>query len=248
LIRVSVAVLTIVVLSYLLIFSNQFHSNIIAQTNRPYNHSLDLVKILVDKAIESFQDNSTNSTISHLQAAYYELLKSANNNKINSSNIQTLVLLIGHTIKVMSENNASLVTSGNLSITDFPLSPPSIILSRFFRQPVFLLTTQVAKIIMVCLILRQRLLLLLFTGCPVGIILTGIVRRAHHATSRCTSHTPQQLFSTSMIYRNQCERCRRSHKYIWNTSSWKPFISRRCSLFTTPFCSFYTSRRSIIFS
>lgn len=109
----SVAVLTIVVLSYLLIFSNQFHSNIIAQTNRPYNHSLDLVKIHVDKAIESFQDNSTNSTISHLQAAYYESLKSANNNKINSSNIQTLVILIGHTMKVMSEINASTVAKND---------------------------------------------------------------------------------------------------------------------------------------
>ena len=112
-IRVSVAVLTIVVLSYLLIFSNQFHSNITAQTNRPYNYSLDLVKILVDRAIESFQDNSTNSTISHLQAAYYELLTSANNNKINSSIIQTLVLLIGHTIKLMSENNASTVAKND---------------------------------------------------------------------------------------------------------------------------------------
>jgi hypothetical protein len=72
-----------------------------------------LVKILVDKAIESFQANSTNNTISHLQAAYYELLISANNNKIYSSNIQALVLLIGHTIKVMSENNASAVAKND---------------------------------------------------------------------------------------------------------------------------------------
>lgn len=35
---------------------------------------------------------------------------------------------------------------------------------------------------------------------------------------------------------------------IWNTSSWKPFIYTRCSLFTTPFRSFNTSRSDIIFS
>ncbi|MGC1930773.1 MAG: hypothetical protein WA667_17525 [Candidatus Nitrosopolaris sp.] len=71
-----------------------------------------MVKILVDKAIQSFQDNSTNNTISHLQAAYYELLMSGNN-KITSSNIQTLVLLIGHTVKLMSENNACTVAKND---------------------------------------------------------------------------------------------------------------------------------------
>jgi len=96
--------------------SNRFQYNIFAQTNSPYNYNLDLVKIFVDKAIESFQDNSTNNTISSLQAAYYELLISANNNKIYSSNIQALVLLIGNTIKLMSENSTNIVAK-NDSIT-----------------------------------------------------------------------------------------------------------------------------------
>ena len=36
-----------------------------------------------------------------------------------------------------------------------------------------------------------------------------------------------------------------SNKHIRNTFSWKPSISTRCSLFATPFCSFYTCRSSI---
>ncbi|MFZ0224621.1 MAG: hypothetical protein WAM42_23310, partial [Candidatus Nitrosopolaris sp.] len=88
----------------MIIFSYLFHSNIFSQTNSFYNHNLISVKILVDRAIQSFQNNSSNNTISHLEAAYYELLMSTNNNTIKSSNIRTLVLLIGHTIKLMSEN------------------------------------------------------------------------------------------------------------------------------------------------
>ncbi|MGA8082333.1 MAG: hypothetical protein WB988_10755 [Candidatus Nitrosopolaris sp.] len=104
---VPLAVLTIVVLSCLIIFSYLFHSNIFSQTNSFYNHNLISVKILVDRAIQSFQNNSSNNTISHLEAAYYELLMSTNNNTIKSSNIRTLVLLIGHTIKLMSENTVA---------------------------------------------------------------------------------------------------------------------------------------------
>jgi hypothetical protein len=79
---------------------------IFSQTDRLYNYTPVLIKISIDKAIQSYQDNCINNTISHLQAAY-QLLMSANSNKTNISNIQTLLLLIGHTIRLMSENNTN---------------------------------------------------------------------------------------------------------------------------------------------
>jgi hypothetical protein len=69
-----------------------------------------LIKTFIDKAIQSYQNNSINNAISHLRAADYQLLMSANNNKTNISNIETLLLLIEHTISLMSENNTNAET------------------------------------------------------------------------------------------------------------------------------------------
>jgi hypothetical protein len=66
-----------------------------------------LIKISIDKAIQSYENNSINNAISHLQAAYHQLLMSANSTKTTTSNIQTLLLLIEHTIGLVSENNTN---------------------------------------------------------------------------------------------------------------------------------------------
>jgi hypothetical protein len=80
-----------------LLFSNQFYY-VFSQTDRLYNYTPVLIKISIDKAIQSYQNNSINNAISHLRAADYQLLMSANNNKTNISNIETLLLLIEHTL------------------------------------------------------------------------------------------------------------------------------------------------------
>lgn len=102
---ISVLILTVAALIFLL-FSNQFYYFIFSQTDRLYNYTPVLIKISIDKAIQSYQDNSINNTISHLQAAY-QLLMSASN-RTNISNIQTLLLLIRQTIRLVSENNANI--------------------------------------------------------------------------------------------------------------------------------------------
>ena len=69
-----------------------------------------MIKISIDKAIQSYENNSINEAISHLQAAHHLLLMSANSTKTtisNSTNIQTLLLLIVHTIGLISENNTN---------------------------------------------------------------------------------------------------------------------------------------------
>jgi hypothetical protein len=65
-----------------------------------------LIKISIDKAIQSYENNSINNAISHLQAAH-QLLMSAISTKTPISNIQTLLLLIVHTIGLISENNTN---------------------------------------------------------------------------------------------------------------------------------------------
>jgi hypothetical protein len=99
----SLLILTIACLICLL-FSNQFYCLGFSQTER---FEYYLAKISIDKAIQSYQDNSINNAISHLQAADYQLLISANSNKTNITNIQTLLLLIEHTIGLISENNTN---------------------------------------------------------------------------------------------------------------------------------------------
>jgi hypothetical protein len=81
-----------------LLFSNQFYYYVFSQTDRPYNYTPVLIKISIDKAIQSYENNSINNAISHLQAADRQLLMSANSTKTTISNIQTLLLLIVHTI------------------------------------------------------------------------------------------------------------------------------------------------------
>lgn len=73
-----------------------------------------MIKISIERAIQSYQDNSINNAILYLQAAYYQLLTSANNNNnTNISNVQTLLLLIGHTIRLVSENNTNAEAKNN---------------------------------------------------------------------------------------------------------------------------------------
>jgi hypothetical protein len=90
-----------------LLFSNQFYYYVFSQRDRPYNYTPVLIKISIDKAIQSYENNSINNAISHLQAAHHQLLMSANNTKTPISNIQTLLLLIVHTIGLISENNTN---------------------------------------------------------------------------------------------------------------------------------------------
>ena len=90
-----------------LLFSNQFYYYVFSQTDRPYNYTPVLIKISIDKAIQSYKNNSINNAISHLQAAHHQLLLSANSTKTTISNIQTLLLLIVHTIGLISENNTN---------------------------------------------------------------------------------------------------------------------------------------------
>ena len=64
----------------------------------------------IDKAIQSYENNSINNAISDLQVSYHQLLMLSNNSKTtvaNSTNIQTLLLLIVHTIGLISENNTN---------------------------------------------------------------------------------------------------------------------------------------------
>jgi hypothetical protein len=101
------SILTVAALICLL-FSNQFYY-VFSQTDRLYNYAPILIKISIDKAIQSYQNNSINNAISHLQAVNYQLLMLVNNNKtdIYLSNIETLLLLIKHTVRLMSENNTN---------------------------------------------------------------------------------------------------------------------------------------------
>jgi hypothetical protein len=109
LIRSSPAVLIIIVLSYLLLNSYQLESNLFAQVAGDYNNNLGLVKILVDKAIQTFQNNSTKEAITHLREAYAELMVSAMDNNIKNkpAGLDSLAFLLGHTIKLLSENNTT---------------------------------------------------------------------------------------------------------------------------------------------
>jgi hypothetical protein len=54
--------------------------------------------------------------MSHLQAAYHQLLMSDNSTLANSTNIQTLLLLIVHAIGLISENNTNVEAKNNDSI------------------------------------------------------------------------------------------------------------------------------------
>ena len=109
LIRSSQAVLIVISLSYLLLYSYQFDSNLFAQVDGYYSNNLGLVKILVDKAIQTFQNNSTKDAITHLREAYAELMVSAMDNNIKNkpAGLDALAFLLGHTIKLLSENNTT---------------------------------------------------------------------------------------------------------------------------------------------
>ena len=102
----SLLILTVAALICLL-FSNQFYYYVFSQRDRPYNSTPVLIKISIDKAIQSYENNSINNAISHLQAAHHQLLMSANSTKTPISNIRTLLLLIVHTIGLISENNTN---------------------------------------------------------------------------------------------------------------------------------------------
>jgi len=109
LIRSLRAVLIIIVLLYLLLNSYQLDSNLFAQVDGDYSNNLGLVKILVDKTIQTFQNNSTKDAITHLREAYAELMVSAMDNNIKNkpAGLDALAFLLGHTIKLFSENNAT---------------------------------------------------------------------------------------------------------------------------------------------
>ncbi|HXX99078.1 MAG TPA: hypothetical protein VEL11_18460 [Candidatus Bathyarchaeia archaeon] len=96
-----------------LLFSNQLYYYVFSQTDRPYNYTPLLIKISIDKAIQSYENNSINNAISYLQAAYHQLLMSANSTKNTISNIQTLLLLIEHTNGLISENNTNAETKND---------------------------------------------------------------------------------------------------------------------------------------
>jgi hypothetical protein len=88
-------------------------------TNVPIKTKLStVVKMLVDNAIQEFQDNNINNTIIHLQGAEQELLSSLpvivnntnninNNNNISSSMAQpfTILLLIRNTIQALDSGD-----------------------------------------------------------------------------------------------------------------------------------------------
>ena len=102
-------------------FSQQLGSNTYGEINRHhYDNELDFIKLYVDKAIQTFQNNSTKDSVLQLRAVYSEL--SAIHNNINSKNnttdIDRLAFLLGHTIRLLllSEKNTNNVTNTN-SIT-----------------------------------------------------------------------------------------------------------------------------------
>jgi len=68
-----------------------------------------LIKILVDKAIQTFQNNSTKDSITNLREAYAELMVSAvdNNIKNKPAGLDAFAFLLGHTIKLLSETNTT---------------------------------------------------------------------------------------------------------------------------------------------
>jgi hypothetical protein len=102
----SLLILTVATLICLL-FSNQFYNCVFSQTDRQYNYTPVLIKISIDKAIQSYENNSINTAISNLRAAHNQLLMLANSTKTTISNIQTLLLLTVHTIGLISENNTN---------------------------------------------------------------------------------------------------------------------------------------------
>lgn len=115
LIRSSQAVLIIIVLSYLLLNSYQFDSNVFAQADGYFSNNIGLVKVLVDKAIQTFQNNSMKDVITHLRGAYAELMISAidNNIKNKPAGLDALAFLLGHTINLLSENNTTTLSKNN---------------------------------------------------------------------------------------------------------------------------------------
>ena len=68
-----------------------------------------MIKILVDKAIQTFQNNSTKDSITNLREACAELMVSAKDNIIKNkpAALDALAFLLGHTIKLLSENNTT---------------------------------------------------------------------------------------------------------------------------------------------
>jgi hypothetical protein len=114
--RSSPAVLIIIItLSYLLLFSYQFDSNIFVQADGYYSNNLGLAKILVDKAIQTFQNNSTKDAIIHLRGAYTDLMISATDNNIinKAAGLDALAFLLVHTIKLLSENSTTALPKNN---------------------------------------------------------------------------------------------------------------------------------------
>src|SRR5690348_8646749 len=113
--RSSPAALIIIVLSYLLLFSYQFDSNVLVQADGNYSNNLGLAKILVDKAIQSFQNNSTKDTVAYLRGSSGELIVSSMDNNIKGkpAGLDALALLLGHTIKLMSNNNITPLPKNN---------------------------------------------------------------------------------------------------------------------------------------
>lgn len=102
-------------------FSQQLRSNTYGQINRyHYDNELDFVKLYVDKAIQTFQNNSTKDSVLQLRAAYSELsaIYNNNNSKNNTTDIDRLSFLLGHTIRLLSlsEKNTDNLTNTN-SIT-----------------------------------------------------------------------------------------------------------------------------------
>jgi hypothetical protein len=53
---------------------------VFSQTDRPYNYTPVLIKISIDKAIQSYENNSINND-DDLETAHHQLLMSANNTK-----------------------------------------------------------------------------------------------------------------------------------------------------------------------
>lgn len=98
-----------------------FGINHISAQNDKNDNSI-LIKILIDQAIQSFQNNKSADSISHLHAAYDELVIFAKMNDRNIVNARALGSTIISTLNSLSEENKShyaSTTNNNIIIADF---------------------------------------------------------------------------------------------------------------------------------
>jgi hypothetical protein len=104
--------------------SSLFDIHRISAQNDKNDNSV-LIKILIDQAIQSFQNNKTTDSISHLHAAYDELVVFAKMNDRNIVNARALGSILVSILNSLSEENNShysapaTINNNSLIIADF---------------------------------------------------------------------------------------------------------------------------------